>query len=182
ELGAQIKAVSSKTHGAAGTFTINLPLFGPTLGVECRKGGASGIFKVVLTFPSAVTVSDASVSSDPAAPGATAGVSSFSVSGSKVTVNLTGVSNAQTVVVNLSGVSNGTVSNDVSVPMGVLLGDTNGDGSVTSTGSSNDVTLTQSKVGHAVTKSTCREDVTLDGSINSQDVSLVTSKVGTSLP
>jgi hypothetical protein len=105
-------------------------------------------------------------------------VSSFSVSGSQVTVNLTGVSNAQTILVNLFGVSDGTNTNDVSVPMGVLLGDVTGDGSV----ASKDVTLTQSKVSQAVSKSTFREDVTVDGSIDSTDVNLVTAQKGTSLP
>src|SRR5438132_12331468 len=33
-------AVSRKTHGAAGTFDINMPLTG-TSGVECRTGGAT---------------------------------------------------------------------------------------------------------------------------------------------
>jgi hypothetical protein len=178
ELGAQIKAVSNKSHGGAGTFSIALPLFGPKLGVECRKGGTSGVFTVIVTFPSAVTVSNAAVTPDPAKASATASVSSFSVGASKVTVNLTGVSNAQTLRITLSNVSDGTNTNDVTVPMGVLLGDTNNNRSVTS----DDVTLTQSKVGQAVTKSTFREDVNLDGSINSTDVNIVQSKVGTKLP
>ena len=178
ELGAQIKAVSSKTHGSAGTFSVNLPLFGPKLGVECRKGGTSGVFTVILTFPGAVTVSDAAVTPDPAKSGSTASVSSFSVSGSKVTVNLAGVSQAQTITVHLLGVSDGTNTNDVNVPMGVLLGDTDNNRSVTS----NDVSLTQSKVGQAISTSDFREDVNLDGFINSTDVNLVQSKVGTKLP
>jgi Dockerin type I domain len=178
EFGAQIKAVSRKTHGMVGMFDVKLPLTGPKLGVECRKGGTSGVFKVILTFPTAVTVTSASVTPDPAAPGATGSVSSFSVSSSKVTVNLTGVSNAQTILVNLFGVSDGTNTGNVSVPMGVLLGDTNKSGSVTSS----DVTLTQSKVGQTANSTNFREDVTLDGTINSSDVQLVQSKVGTKLP
>ena len=179
ELGAQIKALSRKTHGTAGTFNVNLPLTGLKAGVECRTGGAFGVHQVLLTFPNAVSVSDASVTPDPKAPGATGSVSSFSGSGSKaVTVNLTGVSNAQTILVNLLGVSDGTNTNDVSVAMGVLLGDTNNNRLV----GSNDVTLTQSKVGQAVTMSTFREDVTIDGAIDNTDVNLVQSKVGTKLP
>jgi len=133
---------------------------------------------VILTFPVAVTVGSVSVTPDPKAPGATASVSSASVSGSQVTVNLTGVSNAQRIAITLSSVSDGKNVNDVSVPMGVLLGDTTGNGSVTSA----DVTLTQSKVGQTVNGSSFREDVDLDGAINSTDVSLVQSKVGTKLP
>ena len=178
ELGAQIKAVSRKTHGTAGMFDTTLPLTGTKVGVECRKGGSSHVFTVIITFPTAVTVGSVSVTPDPKAPGATASVSSSSVSGHLVTVNLTGVSNAQRIVITLSGVSDGTNTGDVSVPMGVLLGDTNKNGSV----ASNDVTLTQSKVGQIVSKTTFREDVTLDGLINSTDVQQVQSKVGTKLP
>ncbi len=90
EFGAHIKAVSSKTHGSVGSFAISIPLIGPKFGVECRDGGTSGTYKVIVTFPTSVTVSSASATPDPAAPGATGSVSSFSVSGSKVTVNLTG--------------------------------------------------------------------------------------------
>lgn len=178
ELGAQIKGVSAMTHGTAGAFNVNLPLFGPKVGVECRTGGASGIYRVILTFPSAVAVSDAAVTPDPKAAGATASLSSFSVSSAKVTINLTGVSNAQTIRINLFGVSDGTNTNDVSVPMGVLLGDTGNNGSV----ASNDVSLTQSKLGQTTGTPNFREDVSRDGVINSNDVSLVQSKVGTKLP
>jgi Dockerin type I domain len=100
------------------------------------------------------------------------------VSGRVVTVNLTGVSNAQTIGITLSNVSDGTNTNDVSVSMGVLLGDTNKSGSVTSS----DVTLTQSKSGQTANSTNFREDVTLDGVINSTDVQTVQSKVGTKLP
>jgi len=66
----------------------------------------------------------------------------------------------------------------VSVPIGILFGDTNNNRSVTS----NDVTLTQSKIAQAISTSTFREDVNLNGAINSTDVNLVQSKVGTKLP
>jgi hypothetical protein len=62
--------------------------------------------------------------------------------------------------------------------MGILFGDTNNTGSV----NSNDVTLTQSKVGQGISATNFREDVTLDGVINSTDVQMVQSKVGTKLP
>jgi predicted outer membrane repeat protein len=178
EVGAQIKAVSRKTHGTTGNFDIKLPLAGPKVGVECRKGGSSGAFKLILTFPRAITVASASVTPDPAAPGAVGNIKSFSVSGSAVTVNLTGVSNAQKILITLFGVSDGSNSNDVSVSMGVLLGDASGNGSVKDA----DVTLTQSKVGQAVSTANFREDVDINGSINSTDVNLVTTKKGTALP
>src|SRR5207253_9980273 len=53
-------------------------------------------FKAILTFPKAVTVGSTSVTLDPKASSPTGSVSSVSVSGRQVTVNLTGVSNGQT--------------------------------------------------------------------------------------
>src|SRR5439155_12064588 len=48
-------AVSRETHGAAGTFDVDLPLTGTT-GVECRSGGATNDFTMVVTFVGNVTV------------------------------------------------------------------------------------------------------------------------------
>ncbi len=112
-------AVSRKLHGAA-VFDIALPLTG-TAGIECRTGGANGDHQVIMTFPSLVTVASTSVTTG------TGSVSGFTVNGGQVTVNLTGVTNAQAIILTLFGVNNGTTTSNVTVPMGVLLGDTNGD-------------------------------------------------------
>ena len=45
-----------------------------------------------------------------------------------------------------------------------------------------DIGQTKSQSGQAVSSSNFREDVTLNGLIDSQDVQLVTSKQGTALP
>ena len=50
-----LTAVSRKTHGMAGDFDFNLPLSG-TPGIECRSGGATGDYIVVVTFANAVTL------------------------------------------------------------------------------------------------------------------------------
>ncbi len=110
------QVVSRKLHSGA-PFDIDLPLTGNS-GVECRNGGATNDYSVVFTFPDAVTFSAAFVSG-------TGSVSSTSGSGTTtITVNLTGVTNAQTIGVILFGVNNGMSTSDVSVPMGVLFGDT----------------------------------------------------------
>ena len=163
-------SVSRKMHGAA-VFDIALPLTGAA-GIECRTGGVNSNHQVIVTFPSVVSLTSASVTTG------TGSVSSVTVSGGQVTVNLTGVSNAQTIVITLFGVSDGTNTSNVSVPMGVLLGDTSGNGSVNAT----DVSLTKSKSGQAVDASNFRTDVTVSNSINSSDVSTVKSKSGTALP
>jgi hypothetical protein len=163
-------SVSRKTHGAA-NFDISLPLTG-AVGIECRSGGASNIHKVIVTFAVPVSLTSASVTTG------IGSVSSHSVNGAKVTVNLTGVANAQKMVITLFGVNDGTSTQDVNVPMGVLLGDTTGNGSV----NASDVSQTKSKSGQAVSASNFRTDVTVSNSINSSDVSLVKSRSGTALP
>jgi len=110
-------AFSRKIHGGAGTFDLPLPLTG-NAGIECRGGPAH---QLIINFASAVTVESAAVTSG------TGSVGTFSVSGSQVTVNLTGVSNAQGIALTLGNVNDGTNSGDVVVPMSVLLGDTNSD-------------------------------------------------------
>src|SRR6202035_532485 len=107
----------------------------------------------------------------------TGSMSSFTVSGSQVTVNLTGVTNVQRITVTLFNVNDGTNMGNVPVSMGVLVGDVNGNAAV----NASDVSLTKSKVGQAVSASNFREDVNANGTISSTDVAIVKSDVGTSL-
>ena len=168
-----LNAVSRKYHNGIPTpFDVNLPFSATSPGIECRSGGPNGDHQIVVNFPGAVTVSGAAVTSG------SGGVSDFSVSGTSVIVNLTGVTNAQRVIVNLANVSDGTKLGDVAVQMGVLLGDTNADGSV----NSSDIGQTKSQSFHTVGSTNFREDVNVDGSINSSDIGLVKSKSFTALP
>ena len=164
-------AFSRKTHGGAGTFDVPLPLTG-NVGVECRSGGGTNDYQMIINFATSVTVAGASVTSG------TGSVSSFSVSGSQVTVNLTGVTNVQRITVTLMNVNDGTHMGDVPVSMGVLVGDVNGNATV----SAADVALTKSQVGATVSGSNFREDVNANGVINSVDVAQVKAEVGTALP
>jgi hypothetical protein len=164
-------AFSRKTHGAAGTFDVPLPLTG-NVGIECRSGGATNDYQMIINFMTTVTVGSASVTSG------TGMVSSFSVSGSQVTVNLTGVTDAQRITMTLHNVNDGTHMGNVPVSMGVLVGDVNGNAVV----NSSDVALTKSQVGMPVGSGNFREDVNASGTISSTDVAVVKSDVGTSLP
>jgi uncharacterized delta-60 repeat protein len=171
QLPAPTQVVSRKIHGAV-PFDINLPLTGNP-GVECRSGGGTNDYQVVFTFANSVTFSSASVTSG------TGSVSSSSGSGTTaVTVNLTGITNAQRITVTLQGVNDGTSTGDVGVQMGVLVGDTNGNGIV----NASDVSQTKSQLGQAVTGSNFRTDVNASGAINATDVSQVKAKLGTALP
>jgi hypothetical protein len=62
--------------------------------------------------------------------------------------------------------------------MGLLPGDTSGNGIVNST----DVTQAKSQSGQPTTAANFRQDVNNSGSINSTDVSTVKAKSGTALP
>ena len=164
-------AFSRKTHGAAGTFDIPLPLTG-NVGIECRSGGATNDYQMIINFATTVTVGSASVTSG------TGSVSSFTVGGPQVTVNLTGATNIQRITITLFNVNDGTHMGNVPISMGVLVGDVNGNAAVNAT----DVAQTKSQVGQPVGGLNFREDVNANGLINSADVALVKSKVGTALP
>ena len=129
---------------------------------------------MILTFAAPVTFSSAAVTSG---TGSVAGTSSSS-DHKQITVNLTGVTNAQTITLTLSGVNDGINTVNDSIRMGVLLGDVNGSGSV----NASDVGETKLNVGRVLDSSNFRTDVDRSKSINSSDVSVVKSSSGTALP
>jgi hypothetical protein len=166
--------VSRKTHGNAGTFDVDLTSGN---GIECRSGGASGNYALVFTFANPLSsVGGAKVTGGTG----TVGNGAIASDTHQYIVNLTGVTNAQTVTVNLSSVADsaGNFSGTISGSMNVLVGDTNADRFTDAV----DVSQTKSQSGTAITNSNFREDVNADGFIDAIDVSLVKSKSGTALP
>ncbi len=170
------RVVSRKTHGPAGPYDVDLPLAGDP-GIECRTGGANGDHTLVFTFAEGLaSVQSASV---------TAGIGSISsrAIGSdshEYIVNLTGVSNSQTLTVGLANVSDirGNHSASVTASIAVLAGDTTHNGSVNSA----DIGQTKSQSGATISLSNFRQDVTANGALNAADISLVKSQSGTVLP
>jgi hypothetical protein len=171
-----VSAVSRKTHGSAGDFDIDLPLTGAP-GIECRTGPTAGNHTAVITFSVPVSVSNVTVTPGAGGTAAIAPTNGFTVNNTQVTVNLTNVSNAQTLTINLLGVTGGAGSGDVAIPMSVLLGDVSANGLVNST----DISQTQAQSGQAVTLGNFRTDVNANGLINSTDITTVQSKSGTGL-
>jgi hypothetical protein len=170
-----LKAVSRKTHGTISPpFDVVLPLSG-TVGIECRTGGTpTGNHTIVVTFKTPISaVASATCAGNSA---------TTSISGNDVTVNCTNVPNAQTIAINLVGVNDGTNVANVSVPMGVLLGDVNANRVVTNA----DVSLVKAQVaaGGNVDSSTFRNDINANGVITNADVSLTKAQVaaGAQLP
>lgn len=164
-------AVSRKKHGAAGTFSIPLPLAGEP-GVECRSGSGNHTF--VFTFSDTVVSGSASVT------GGSGSVSSVAFAGKTMTVKLTGVADVQKITVTLSDVTSGAsqVLPDTSVSANMLIGDVNKSKAVNNA----DVMLTRGQIGVAVGAANFREDVDVSGAISSADVSAVRANVGHSLP
>lgn len=165
-----INAVSRKTHGTAGTFDVGLPLAG-TPGIECRTGGTTNDYQIVVTFGRPVTFSNAQVTQG------TGSVSSTSTNGNQVFVNLTGVANAQTIQVTLVAVNDGTATSDVSIPISILIGDVNASGLV----DGNDVSAVQSRTRQPVNNTNFRYDVNASGLIDGNDVSMTQGQTRTSL-
>jgi hypothetical protein len=167
---------SRKTHGAAGTFDIPLPINGPA-GVECRAPGAGGSYQLVFTFDRSVgAAGNASATQGTA----TAAAPVMGPNVNQVTVNLTGVTNAQHLVVTLSNArdTSGDTFTPAAARMDVLFGDVGGNRTVNST----DVSQVKLQSGVAVTGSNFRNDINANGAINSSDVSSVKLASGTALP
>jgi len=167
-------AHSRKSQGGK-NFDVDLPLTG-VLGVECRSGGAQGNFSLVLRFTNKLnSVGIASV---------TTGMGSVSgtptINGNTMTVNLTGVANAQKIIVTVNNVTDpyGRTLAKATVPIGILLGDVDGNKTV----DNKDVNAVSGKVGASVSQTTFRDDVNVDGSINQTDVSITQGQVGNSIP
>ena len=170
-------AVSRKVHGAAGTFDINLPP-NSNAGIECRSGGANNDYQVLFSFPAAITLSGATVAPGTGKSASVQGVPIVSADGTEVTINLTGVTNAQTMNVQLNNVYDGANTGNVVVRMGVLLGDTSGNGSV----NASDVSQTKARSGIAIDATNFRSDTNANGFINGTDVSQVKSNSGHAVP
>jgi hypothetical protein len=175
--------VSRMTHGGAGTFDINLSLTGPR-GIEPRSSTSlgAGNYTLIFTFADNLSsVASASVSShDPAAGTGSVSGTAPGPGANQYTLNLTNVSNGQYITVTLNNVldvagRNGNVSGP---QMGVLIGDANGNGSV----SSADVSQTKLQSGQPATGTNFRTDINASGSISSTDVSSVKLRSGTGLP
>jgi hypothetical protein len=170
------QVVSRKNHGEAGRFDIPMPLSGPR-GIECRTGGANGEHTLVFRFAAPLTnVGSATVTSG------TGTVTSAEMGESEheLVVGLTGVANAQVLTVSLGNVSDscGNTTASISVPMGVLLGDTTSNGEV----NASDVSQVKTVSGQPVAAANFRTDVNVNGAINSSDIGLIKANSGTQLP
>jgi hypothetical protein len=169
--------VSRKIHGSAGTFDIDLPVTGPH-GIESRSGGPENDYTMIFNFSNPLhNVDGATVSSG------NGSVSSSGIDTSdahRYIVDLTGVSSGQHIFVTLHNVQDeaGRVSDVISAPMSVLVGDVTTNKVVSNT----DVAAVKVRVAAPVTASNFREDVSANGVISNTDVSITKTQVGTTVP
>jgi sugar lactone lactonase YvrE len=168
--------VSRKTHGSAGTFDVDLPLTGPR-GIECRNGGNND-HTIVFKFANVLTsVGGANVTSG---NGSVSSGVIDSTDAREYIVNLTGVTNAQTITVTLANVNDsaGNHSSAISVSMGVLVGDVNASAVVTS----GDTNLCKAQALQQVTSANFRNDINASGAITTGDVNLIKQNALSQLP
>ncbi|MGI8956063.1 MAG: hypothetical protein ACR2II_03990 [Chthoniobacterales bacterium] len=158
-----------------GGFAIDLPLTGSP-GVESRRGGSQG-YTVNLTFNNNLT----NVASAATSCGT---VTSSMIDGTyphRYIVNLSAPTcNAQDVVVTLTGViddQGGTLAS-AAITMGLLLGDVDGDRTVTNT----DFSLTKADSRQTTEATNFREDLIVNGRIDLSDAKSVRQQIGTALP
>ena len=163
-----VNVVSRKTHGSAGTFDIDLPQGGTSVGVECRQSSTPGTHLLVATFDHPVTNPTVTVTSG------TASVGTVSASGNTVSINLSGVSDNQTVSLslgysynysfknsdNVSTTSSGSTT--LPIKAGFLTGDFTGDGAITPA----DTQYISQLNGKTASATTFRADTSTSGTIN----------------
>ena len=166
-----LAAVSRKIHGTAGTFDIDLPLLGTT-GIESR---ASDLLTLVFTFDHDLSGGSATIASG---TGTVTGSPVFN--GNQMIVSVGDVTDVQTLVVNLSAVTDtiGGVLETVSIPIGILQGDVNGNRAV----NSGDVILVKVAASLGTIDATnFRTDVDLSGLVDDADVSATRGSSGNHL-
>lgn len=174
---AVVSAVSRKLHGGV-PFDVTLP------GIECRTSGGTNDYSMVVTFSGDVTVTgspQAQVTSGTGCVGAAgACTGNISVNGAVVTVPLTNITNAQNINIRIFGVNSAAdaPATDFDLPMSILIGDTNGNGTVNAA----DVAQTKGRLGQAVGGTNFRSDVNANNSINAADTAIIKQNSGTSLP
>ena len=140
--------------------------------MECRNSDSS--HTLVFTFNNNVVSGNAQVSSGIGNP------STPVFSGHTMTVNLTGVADAQRLTVSLTGVTDEfsqTLAN-TALSIKMLVGDINGNGVV----SASDVAQAKAASGSPMLDTTFRADANASGVINATDIGLIKAKAGNSVP
>jgi hypothetical protein len=170
-----VKAGSRKTHGMAGNFDVPLPLNATpaTAVVECRRPGSGNSHQIVFAFANPVSAGSAAVTAG------TGNVATVTFSGNEMTVNLTGVLDAQNLTVAVSNVTDGNSQVSAAVNVGFLQCDFNGDRTVTAADVNEEKNF--ASIGGPVTRGSFRADTVVNGAINASDVAFAKASLGRSI-
>jgi hypothetical protein len=179
-------AVSRKSHGAAGTFDIPLPLTG-SHGLECRTGPTAGAHNIIVAFQNNLTAV-ASLSATATTTGGmttlptpTGGIINDAQGQPRLySVNLTGVPDGSRVSLTLHGVADTAGSSgDITIPMDVLLGDANASGRT----DNGDAIVVRNRSGVVPTDTaTARADINCSGRVDNGDAIVIRNRSGQALP
>jgi hypothetical protein len=163
---------------AEGGFGVDLPLTNtPATGVEPRSGGRRGNYTVGFHFNNSV----ASVASVTTTCGTVVSEQIDLTDSHLFLVNLSAPAcNAQDLTVILTGIvdDQGNVLDSAPATVGLLIGDTDGDRTVTR----GDFSLVKTVLGQITDGTNFREDVNANGTIDNNDGKLVKQHLGATLP
>jgi PKD repeat protein len=169
----QLSSIASRVNHNGIDFNVVLPQPPAVRGVECRSGGN---YKMIFTFVNNLT---SVVSSSITGGTATIGSSALGPNSNQYTVNLTGVADQQYITVKLSGALDSIGAfGDETGTMGVLVGDVNASGLV----SSGDTNVCKAQALQPLTTSNFRNDINASGAITSGDVNIIKQNALHSLP
>ena len=164
-----VNAYSRKIQGV-NTYDVSLPFSRP-YAVECRSGGSSNSYEIIVGFGMNAICNAASIISGSGT------VTGITTGGSYADITLADVVSPQALMLKLDMDYNGLATGSVLVPINVVVGDVSGNGSVDAL----DVAQTKLNVGQPISTTNFRTDVNGNGQINSADVALVKLKSGTGL-
>jgi uncharacterized delta-60 repeat protein len=162
---------SSKVHGAAGSFALDIDFAQSLAGavtVEPRTMGTGHQISIEFNAP----VTTASTVSATNAASQTVGAATATFVDNRAEISLTGIPESSRLMITLTDV-NGTGSNFL-VPIGFLLGDVTKSGTV----SAGDISAMKVRTGQVTNSGNYLFDVNLSGTINSADVSVVKARAG----
>ncbi len=133
-----VNAYSRKIQGV-NNYDVSLPFSRP-YAVECRSGGSTNSYEIVVGFGMNVVCNSASIISGSGT------VTGITTGGAATVITLADVVSPQALMLKLDMDYNGLATGAVLVPMNVVVGDVSGDGSVNAL----DVAQTKLNVGQAI--------------------------------
>jgi hypothetical protein len=173
-----LSAASRKPQAPSGTYDVPIDMStGAPLAVEARAGGPT---QIVLTFGANIVAGPGfAVTLSRLGGGADGSVNGVTLSGSTLTINLSGVVDDQTLVVQIADLRNTSTSasGNYTLQLGVLAGDANGDGSV----GVGDLGTLATNYGVSAGMTPATGDFTGDGAVDVADLGVLATNYGKSL-